>query len=229
MHRVAVLISGRGSLLEPLIRRVHADAAVPGEIVGVVSNRPHAPGLEVARDAGLTTAVVDHRAFDGREPFEAVLATTLEGLGAELVVCAGFMRILTAGFVTRFAGRMLNVHPSLLPDFPGLDTHRRALERGDADAGTSVHLVTPELDAGPILAQARVATRPDDSPDSLAERVVAAERRLYPEVVAWVTAGRLALDADPPRLDGRPLPPRGVGHRFTGDRLQPCTPDPPTR
>lgn len=222
MLRIAVLISGRGSNLDALVRRLHADPAVPAEIVAVISNRPGAAGLEIAREAGLTAAVVDHQHFDGREAFEAVLATTLDALEVDLIACAGFMRILTPTFVERFAGRMVNVHPSLLPDFPGLDTHRRALERGDDQAGTSIHLVIPALDAGPVLAQARVAVTADETPESLAERVRAAEHRLYPEVLRWVAEGRLELAAAPPTLDGRPLPERGAGFRFDGETLHPC-------
>lgn len=221
--RIAVLLSGRGSNLEALIERIHRQAAVPAEIVGVVANRPGAGGLERARAAGITAACVDHRAFSGREAFETALATTLEALEPDLLLLAGFMRILTPGFVQRFSPRMLNIHPSLLPDFPGLDTHARALARGDAEAGASVHVVTPELDSGPVLARVRVPVEPGDDPARLEARVRSAEHLLYPAVTAWVASGRIELDARTPRLEGRPLPPRGIDHRVEGGRLTPCS------
>lgn len=221
--RIAVLLSGRGSNLDALIQQVHRADDVPARIVGVVANRPGAGGLARARAAGITSACVDHRAFSGREAFEAVLATTLEALEPDLLLLAGFMRILTPGFVERFSPRMLNIHPSLLPDFPGLDTHARALQRGDAEAGASVHVVTPELDSGPVLARVRVPVEPDDDPQRLEARVRAAEHLLYPAVTAWVASGRLELDARTPRLDGRPLPPQGIDHRVEEGRLRPCS------
>ncbi|HSG91123.1 MAG TPA: phosphoribosylglycinamide formyltransferase [Pseudomonadales bacterium] len=208
--RIVVLLSGRGSNLAALIDAVHGPAQMPASIVGVVSNRPDAGGLAHARAAGITTACVDHRACADRATFERMLATAIEALAPDLLVLAGFMRILSAEFVERFSPRMLNVHPSLLPDFPGLDTHARALARGDAQAGASVHVVIPELDAGPVLARVRVPVLPGDDPARLAGRVLAAEHLLYPEVIGWIATGRLRLDGPWPHLDGAPVPRLGI-------------------
>lgn len=196
---------------------------MPARIVGVVSNRPDAGGLALAHQRGITGACVDHRAFPDRPAFEAMLAAALDALEPDLLVLAGFMRILTPAFVTRYSPHMLNVHPSLLPDFTGLDTHARALARGDSIAGASVHVVVPELDAGPVLAQVEVPVEADDDASRLEQRVRAAEHLLYPEVVTAVACGRLALDVRSPRLDGAPLPPRGHRYRIQGGELRPCT------
>jgi len=180
--RVAILISGGGSNMEALVRSMQGDH--PARPVLVLSNVPGAGGLARARALGVRTATVDHRAFGGdRTAFEAELQRHLERARAHILCTAGFMRILTPGFVDRWAGRMLNIHPSLLPRYRGLDTHARAIAAGDAEAGCSVHLVTAELDAGPVLGQARVAIRPDDTPESLAARVLGHEHRLYPRVL----------------------------------------------
>jgi len=160
-----------------------------------VSNKASAEGLQFAAARGIATAVVDHKAFDSREAFDAELARVLDGFAPDVVVLAGFMRILTEGFVRHFEGRMLNVHPSLLPAFPGLHTHQRAIEAGCKLAGATVHFVTPELDHGPIVAQAAVPVLPGDTPQGLAERVLVQEHRLYPQAVRWLVEGRLALDA----------------------------------
>ncbi|EKE44032.1 phosphoribosylglycinamide formyltransferase [Oceaniovalibus guishaninsula JLT2003] len=188
--RVAILISGGGSNMARLADDMTGDH--PARPVLVVSNRPDAGGLALASARGIPTAVVDHRAYDGRRAFEADLAATLDAARPDLICLAGFMRILTPDFIDRFAGRMLNVHPSLLPLYPGLDTHRRALEAGDTVAGCSVHEVTANLDAGPVLGQARVPVRPGDTPDSLAARVLEAEHRLYPAVLRRVARGERA-------------------------------------
>lgn len=202
---VVVLISGRGSNLQALI-----DAAAGGrlqaDLRAVVSNEANAAGLARAAAAGIDTRVVDHRAFDGRDAFDAALARCIDTFAPDLVVLAGFMRVLTAGFVQRYRGRLINIHPSLLPDFPGLDTHRRALQAGVAEHGASVHFVTPQLDGGPVIARARVPVRREDEPDALAARVLAQEHRLLPEVVQWFARGRVTLDAhDEVLLDGQPL------------------------
>jgi phosphoribosylglycinamide formyltransferase 1 len=170
-RRVAVLISGRGSNMASLIEAAQ-DPAYPAEIVLVVSNRPDAGGLERARAAGIATAVVDHKGHPDRASFDAALDTTLREHGIEIVCLAGFMRILTPGFVESWTGRMLNIHPSLLPAFKGTDTHARALAAGVAKHGCTVHFVTPELDSGPIVAQAEVPVFPDDTEDALAARVL---------------------------------------------------------
>jgi phosphoribosylglycinamide formyltransferase-1 len=192
-RRVAVLISGRGSNMVSLIEAAH-DPAYPAQIVLVVSNRPNAGGLERARAAGILTAVIDHKQHPDRESFDAALDRTLRQHGIEIVCLAGFMRILTPGFVEGWAGRMLNIHPSLLPEFKGTDTHRRALAAGVARHGCTVHFVTPELDSGPIVAQAEVPVLPHDTEDTLAARVLAQEHLLYPRALALVASGRPTLD-----------------------------------
>lgn len=216
----AVLASGRGSNLEALLEGVHRRPDVPAELVGVVSDRPDARALAVARAANVSAACIDRRRFEDRAAFEAVLAATLEGLGADLLVLAGFMRVLSTAFVRRFAPTMINVHPSLLPDFPGLDTHARVLARGDTESGASVHQVTPEVDGGPVIAQVVVAVEAGDDAATLAARVLRGEHLIYPEVVRWLADGRLVLSPAGPRLDGRPLPPRGRRFRLTNDTLE---------
>ena len=187
-RRVAILISGGGSNMVKLVDSMGADH--PGAPCLVLSNDPAAKGLERARALGVPVAAVDHRAFGGdRAAFEAELQAHLAAAGAEFVALAGFMRVLTAAFVGAYAGRMVNIHPSLLPLYPGLHTHARALAAGDAEAGCTVHEVTPVLDDGPILGQARVPILPGDTPDSLAARVLVQEHRLYPEVLRRFVAG----------------------------------------
>ncbi|GEO79997.1 phosphoribosylglycinamide formyltransferase [Pararhodospirillum oryzae] len=196
--RVAVLISGRGSNMEALIEAC-ATPGFPATLVSVVSNRPEAPGLAKARAAGLSTTVIDHRAHADRPAFEEALHAHLVDVGAELVCLAGFMRLLTAGFVERWQDRMLNIHPSLLPSFKGLHTHERALEAGVRVHGCTVHLVRPDMDNGPILAQAALAIAPDDTPDSLAARVLTLEHRIYPLALRLMAEGRVRV------VDGRAL------------------------
>lgn len=188
--RLAVLISGRGSNLKALIDAC-ADGRVNARIVVVISNRPSAPGLAHAREAGIPQLVIDHRRYADREAFDRALGDSLASHQPDLVVLAGFMRVLTPGFVRRFENRMVNIHPSLLPDFRGLDTHARALEAGVAHHGVSVHFVTAELDSGPVIMQARVPVGPGDTPDTLAARVQAAEHRLYPAAVEMICSGRV--------------------------------------
>ena len=190
--RLGVLISGRGSNLGALIDACQ-DPTYPAEIACVISNRPGAKGLERARRAGLSGCVVDHRRFDRRAAFEAALPTKLQAAGVELICLAGFMRILTKAFTERWPDRILNIHPSLLPAFPGLDTHRRALDAGVRFVGATVHFVRPGLDDGPIIVQAVVPVRADDTPDSLAARVLGQEHRVYPLAVRLVAEGRAQI------------------------------------
>ena len=193
MKRIAVLISGQGSNLDAIVRASEAQDW-PGRVVAVLSNRADARGLESARSRGIATDVLDHKAFPDRAAFDAALAERLDAHAPDLVVLAGFMRILTPGFVARYEGRMLNIHPSLLPSFTGLNTHRRAIEAGCKVAGATVHFVSAELDHGPIVAQAVVPVRADDDETTLARRVLAAEHVLYPRAVGWFVKGELRLD-----------------------------------
>jgi len=182
--RVGVLISGRGSNMEALIRAAQAPD-YPAEIVLVLSNDPEAKGLEIARSYGVAAEAIDHRPFKrDRDAHERAVAARLDEAGVEIVCLAGYMRLLTPYLVGKYAGRMLNIHPSILPAFPGLDTHARAIEAGAAEHGCTVHLVTEGMDEGPILAQARVPVLPDDTEDALAARVLAQEHALYPRVLA---------------------------------------------
>lgn len=203
-YRLVVLISGSGSNLQAFIDRI-ADGSLPAVIAAVISNKADAFGLERARRAGIAAEVLDHRAFASREAFDQALAGRIDAYRPDLVVLAGFMRILTAGFVHHYAGRLLNIHPSLLPRFTGTDTHARALAAGETEHGASVHFVTEELDGGPVVAQARVPVLPGDTAETLRERVHQAEHRLYPEVVRWLATGRVRLTADGIQLDGQPL------------------------
>jgi len=204
MKSIVILISGRGSNMEAIVQACQQEGW-PARISAVVSNKASAEGLQFAAARGIATAVVDHKAFDSREAFDAELARVIDGFAPDVVVLAGFMRILTEGFVRHFDGRMLNVHPSLLPAFPGLHTHQRAIEAGCKLAGATVHFVTPELDHGPIVAQAAVPVLPGDTPQALAERVLVQEHRLYPQAVRWLVEDRLTLDAGVVRhRDGHP-------------------------
>lgn len=191
MKNVVILISGRGSNMQAIL-----EARLPQvRIAAVISNDAAAAGLATAARHGVATAVVDHRGFADRAAFDAALAGVIDRYAPDLVVLAGFMRILGAAFVERYRNRMLNIHPSLLPAFTGLHTHRRALEAGVRVHGCTVHFVTPELDHGPIIAQAAVPVLGDDDEDRLAARVLAQEHRLYPQAVAWFCAGRLSVTA----------------------------------
>lgn len=201
MKSIVVLISGRGSNLQAILA-----ARIPGaQVRAVISNRPDAGGLEIARRHGIATVVVDSSAFASRAAFDAALAAAVEAHSPDLVVLAGFMRLLDERFVRSYEGRMLNIHPSLLPAFPGLHTHRRALDAGVALHGATVHFVTPELDAGPIVAQAAVTVRPDDDEDTLAARVLEQEHRLYPQAVRWFVEGRLRVEGARVRVDAAVL------------------------
>ena len=203
MKKLVILISGRGSNMEAIIR-----AQIPGaEVSAVIANRPDAEGLAFAVDQGIVTQVVDHKAYPSREAFDAALADAIDAHRPDLVVLAGFMRVLTDAFVARYAGRLLNIHPSLLPSFPGLHTHRKALEAGVRVHGATVHFVTPTLDCGPVVDQAVVPVLPGDDEAALARRVLEQEHRIYPQAVRWFVDGRLTL------TDGRVL--------VQGERAQP--------
>jgi phosphoribosylglycinamide formyltransferase-1 len=187
--RLVVLISGGGSNLQAFIDAA-ADPAYPCEVVAVISNRAGVFGLERAARAGIPAEVLDHTAFASRDAFDTALAGRIDAHAPDIVILAGFMRILTPGFVARYDGRLLNIHPSLLPKYPGLHTHQRAIDAGDAEAGATVHLVTEELDGGPVILQARVPVLPGDTADTLAARVLVEEHRIYPEAARLVTLGR---------------------------------------
>lgn len=187
MKNLVILISGRGSNMESIV-----NAAIPGaRIAAVISNRPDAAGLAFAHGRGIATSILDHRNFGSREAFDGELARQIDHYGADLVVLAGFMRILTAEFVQRYAGRLINIHPSLLPAFPGLHTHRKALESGVKLHGATVHLVSADLDSGPIIIQAAVPVEEGDDEARLAARVLAAEHRIYPQAIRWIVEGRV--------------------------------------
>lgn len=182
--KLAILISGRGSNMEALLKAIAADAEFPAVPVLVVSNKPDAAGLKIAEAADVPTVAVDHRAYGkDRVAFEKELDDELRRSGAEIIALAGFMRVLTPWFVTRWEGRMINIHPSLLPKYKGLDTHQRAIDAGDAEAGCTVHWVTSGVDEGEIIAQARVPILPGDTADTLAARTLPAEHKLYPEAL----------------------------------------------
>ena len=192
MKRLVILISGRGSNMEAIMRTAAAERW-PAQIAAVISNKPGAGGLEVARAAGIPTAVVNHRDYADREQFDQALAATIDQYQPDLVVLAGFMRILTEAFVHHFAGRLINIHPSLLPSFTGLDTHQRAIDAGVKFHGATVHFVTAELDHGPIIAQAVVPVKEDDDESTLAARVLEQEHLIYPRAVRDLLEGRLVL------------------------------------
>jgi len=187
--RVAILISGRGSNMIALIEAA-ADPAFPAEIVLVVSNRPDAPGLGRATEHGIATTVIDHKRFESREAFERTLDGALQAAQIELVCLAGFMRVLTPWFLSRWPRRVINIHPALLPAFPGLDTHARALAAGAKEHGATVHFVVPEVDAGPISAQGSVPVEAGDTEATLAARVLTIEHRIYPQALRAVAEGR---------------------------------------
>jgi len=212
LPRLAILISGRGTNLQRFI-----DACACGELAArigvVISNNPEAAGLQRARRAGLHAVCINHRDYGTREAFDQALVDELGVHSVDLVILAGFMRILTPVLIEPYLGRLLNIHPSLLPKYPGLHTHQRALDAGDSEAGVTVHFVTPELDGGPPVLQARVPVLPDDTADTLAARVAVQEHIIYPLAVRWHLEGRLALHTSGATLDGRPVPPTGIPYR----------------
>ena len=202
---IVVLISGSGSNLQAIIDAAER-GGLPVEIRAVISNRPGVQGLARAKKAGIPAEVLDHTAFASREDYDQALMALIDRFRPGLVVLAGFMRLLSDAFTDHYAGRLLNIHPSLLPAYKGLHTHRRALEDGASEHGASVHFVTAELDGGPVIAQVRVPVHPGDSPERLAARVLEREHRLYPEVIRWFAEGRLRLGEDGRAwLDGEPL------------------------
>jgi phosphoribosylglycinamide formyltransferase-1 len=203
--RLAVLISGQGRNLQAILDAV-GDGRIAAVPAGVVSNRPDAVGLDRARAARVPTEAVDHTRFADRAAFDAALADALEALRPDIVALAGFMRVLGDGFIRRFAGRMVNIHPSLLPKYRGLHTHRRVLEAGDAEHGASVHYVTEQLDGGPVAIQGRFSVQPQDNEQTLAERVMQdIELKIFPQALAWMARGELRLADGGLRFRGRPL------------------------
>lgn len=204
-HRlpVVVLISGRGSNLKAILDA--AGQGLPIEVRCVISNRPDAGGLALAREAGVDTEVVDHTGFPSRDAFDQALAERIDRYAPGLVVLAGFMRILGPAFVRRYRGRLVNIHPALLPAFPGLDTHRRALAEGVSEHGASVHFVTEEVDGGPVIVQARVPVLAGDTPERLAARVLEQEHRIFPLAIGWFAEGRVRLEGDRALVDGQPV------------------------
>jgi len=205
---IVILISGGGSNLQAIIDATEQQG-LPVEIRAVISNRPDAKGLQRANRAGLRTEVIDHTQYDSREAFDAALKECIDGFEPQLVVLAGFMRLLTDDLVNHHIGRMLNIHPSLLPAFKGLNTHARALAAFKAgeitEHGASVHFVTAELDGGPVIIQARVPIEADDTPQTLAARVLEQEHQIYPQTIRWFAEGRLRLQANQVWLDDQPL------------------------
>ncbi|MEO8156822.1 MAG: phosphoribosylglycinamide formyltransferase [Betaproteobacteria bacterium] len=195
MKRIVILISGRGSNMQAVL---HAN--LEAKIAAVVSNNPSAVGLQLARNAGVDTAVVSHRDFPDRASFDRALGDAIAKCAPDLIVLAGFMRILTPEFIERFSGKIMNIHPSLLPAFPGLDTHRRALAEGVKLHGCTVHIVTPALDHGPIIVQAAVPVLPDDDEERLAARVLAQEHAVYPQAIRWFLDGRIAVEGNRARV-----------------------------
>jgi phosphoribosylglycinamide formyltransferase-1 len=202
--QLVVLISGNGTNLQAIINAC-ATRTFPAKVAAVISNEPAAYGLQRARDAGISTHVIDHRKFDRRAEFDGRLKNLIEALEPGLVVLAGFMRILGFDLTEHFLGRMINIHPSLLPDYPGLNTHARVLADGANEHGASVHFVTSELDAGPIILQSRIPVKADDTPSTLAERVHQCEYEIFPRAIAWFATGRLHLEANIAYLDGAPI------------------------
>lgn len=199
MKRIVILISGRGSNMRALL-----EAKLPCTVAAVISNVPDVKGLEIARAHGIATAVVDHRRFANRAEFDAALMEAIDAHRPDLVVLAGFMRILTDGFVGHYAERLINIHPSLLPAFPGVHTHRRALEEGVRLHGCTVHFVTPQLDCGPIIVQAAVPVLDGDDEATLAQRVLEQEHRVFPSAIRWFLEGRLTIHGKCVGLDRPP-------------------------
>lgn len=202
---IVVLISGRGSNLKAILDA--ARAGLPYEVRCVLSNQPGAGGLAYAAEAGVPTEVLDHKGFPSREAFDEALAQRIDRYAPGLVVLAGFMRVLGPAFVRHYEGRLINIHPALLPAFRGLDTHRRALEAGVTEHGASVHFVTDEVDGGPVILQARVPVLPGDTPERLAARVLVEEHRIFPQAITWIAEGRVRLEGPRVLLDDRPVRP----------------------
>ena len=202
--RLAVLASGRGSNLQAVLD-AQAAGVLPTQVVGVFSDKPDCGAIARAERAGLLAVALRPRDFASRADYDESLFNAIAGVQPDLIVCAGYMRLISEAAVRRFSGRMINIHPSLLPKYPGLDTHARALAAGDSEHGASVHVVIPALDAGPVLAQARVPVRAGDTPEALARRVLGREHPLLVQSLAWITSGRLVLGEETIRLDGHSL------------------------
>lgn len=215
MIRLAVLASGNGSNLQALID-AWQQGKIQGEFVGVISNVPGAYALERAKRAGIRQQLIDHRLYENREKFEMAITQTLQSWQADVIILAGFMRVLTAGFVNRFSGQLINIHPSLLPAYKGLNTHQRVLNTGDRYHGCTVHFVTPELDSGAAIAQSILTVSHHDTAVSLSSKVHVLEHELYPRIVSWIAAGRVALLGNQAYLDGQALP---EPVRFMHDKL----------
>lgn len=205
IKRLVVLISGSGSNLQALIDQVHLIPEIPAEVVAVISNRADAYGLERATAAGISTQVLDHKAFPSREAFDQALQVLIDEYAPDYVVLAGFMRILTADLVNHYHGRMINIHPSLLPDYKGTRTHERVLADAKTEHGASVHFVTAELDGGPVIMQVKIPILPHDTPESLAQRLLTQEHRLYPAVVKLLANEQVCLGIQGIELDGQLL------------------------
>lgn len=208
--RIVVLISGGGSNLQSIIDAAQAQQLGGGDVVAVISNKADAGGLQRAERAGITTNCLPHTDFSSREAFDAALQETIDQHRPDLVILAGFMRILTGGFVRHYLGRLLNIHPSLLPKYPGLNTHQRALDAGDREAGATVHFVTEELDGGPAIIQAKIPINAGDDAATLANKVLSKEHQIYPLAARWFAEGRLSLVASKAVLDEQELPQHGV-------------------
>lgn len=208
MKKIVVLVSGQGSNLQALIDACQ-QGRIAANIVAVFSNKAQAYGLQRAEEAGIAAHALDAKSFADREAFDAALAEAIDQYQPDLVVLAGYMRILSHAFVQHYAGRMLNIHPSLLPKYPGLHTHRQAIDNGDNEHGTSVHFVTEQLDGGPVVLQAKVPIFPGDEEDEVIERVQTQEHHIYPLVVNWFVTGRLTMSDNAAWLDGERLPAQG--------------------
>jgi phosphoribosylglycinamide formyltransferase-1 len=206
--KLVILISGSGSNLQSFIDQ-SLSGELPADIAAVICNRPGAFGLERASQAGITTELVDHTEFEGREAFDAELIRRIDSYQPDLVILAGFMRILTPGFVNHYHNRLLNIHPSLLPKYPGLNTHQRAIEAGDSEAGATVHFVTEVLDDGACIIQAKVPILTNDSADLLAKRILEQEHKIYPLAAKWFVEGRLTITDNKALLDDQTLPESG--------------------
>ena len=209
IKNVVILISGRGSNMEVFLE-ASSQGLLNGTIVRVISNRPDAQGIVTANKRGIATAVIDHKKFETREAFDAALAEEVASAEPDVIVLAGFMRILTPVFIDRFLGKLVNIHPSLLPKYTGLNTHQRAIDAGDSEAGATVHYVTNELDGGPAILQARVSVEATDTAESLASKVLTVEHRIFPEAVNWHLQGRVMHAEHGAYLDGKLLPSSGA-------------------
>ncbi|MGJ8687161.1 MAG: phosphoribosylglycinamide formyltransferase [Spongiibacteraceae bacterium] len=213
--KLVVLLSGSGSNLQAFIDAQQSDELGGAELVAVISNKANAYGIQRAQQAGIATDIVEHTRYESREAFDQDLRECIDQYQPDLVILAGFMRILTPGFVRHYLGRLLNIHPSLLPKYPGLHTHQRALDAGDDEAGATVHFVSEELDGGPPIIQAKIPIIAGDTAETLAERVLSKEHKIYPLAARWFAEGRIALNDARAELDGKPLSKNGA--EYTAD------------